>query len=62
MTNGLAVRLALVAALIAATSTFGARAYAQPNPYRQVDNWAQLPEGMKWGQVISVDGDANGNV
>jgi sugar lactone lactonase YvrE len=33
-----------------------------PNPYREVDNWAQLPDGMHWGQVISVDGDPEGNV
>ncbi|HLG95501.1 MAG TPA: peptidyl-alpha-hydroxyglycine alpha-amidating lyase family protein [Bryobacteraceae bacterium] len=33
-----------------------------PNPYREVDNWAQLPAGMHWGQVISVDGDSAGNV
>jgi sugar lactone lactonase YvrE len=62
MSNGLGVRFVLGVAIIAATTSFGTRVYAQPNPYRQVDNWAQLPEGMKWGQVISVDGDANGNV
>jgi DNA-binding beta-propeller fold protein YncE len=27
---------------------------AQPNPYRQVEDWAKLPTGMAWGQVISV--------
>jgi sugar lactone lactonase YvrE len=39
-----------------------AQAFAQPNPYREVENWAQLPAGMHWGQVISVDPDAKGNI
>lgn len=62
MSNGIRVRLALEVGIVAAISAFGARVNAQPNPYRQIDNWAQLPSGMKWGQVISVDGDADGNV
>jgi sugar lactone lactonase YvrE len=33
-----------------------------PSPFRRVDNWAKLPEGMKFGQAISVDGDAAGHV
>ncbi len=33
-----------------------------PDPYRPVENWAQLPAGMQWGQVINVDPDAHGNV
>ena len=33
-----------------------------PNPYRPVENWAQLPAGMEWGQVISVQPDAHGNI
>jgi hypothetical protein len=31
-----------------------------PNPYRTVDNWAKLPEGRTWGQVISADIDHDG--
>jgi streptogramin lyase len=31
-----------------------------PNPYRTIDNWAQLPAGRKWGQVINVDIDRDG--
>jgi sugar lactone lactonase YvrE len=58
----LALQFALGVALIAAIALSEARAQAQPNPYRKVDNWAQLPPGMSWGQVISVDGDAQGNV
>jgi sugar lactone lactonase YvrE len=55
-------RTALRMTLLVAMAVLGARVNAQPNPYRKVDNWAQLPAGMKWGQVISVDGDAAGNV
>jgi sugar lactone lactonase YvrE len=49
----------------------GARALAQvtaastnalPNPYRAVENWAQLPANIQWSQVISVDPDAHGNI
>src|SRR5271156_1581257 len=35
---------------------------AQPNPYHLVENWAQLPAGIAWGQVISVDPLPNGNI
>jgi sugar lactone lactonase YvrE len=33
-----------------------------PNPYRSVENWAKLPPNIKWGQAISVDPDAHGNI
>jgi DNA-binding beta-propeller fold protein YncE len=33
-----------------------------PNPYHPVENWAQLPAGVQWGQVISVQPDAHGNI
>jgi streptogramin lyase len=33
-----------------------------PDPYRAVENWAQLPSGMEWGQVISAYPDAHGNI
>lgn len=33
-----------------------------PNPYRAVENWAKLPAGMEWGQVISVQPDAHGRI
>src|SRR6201981_2359808 len=33
-----------------------------PNPYRAVENWATLPAGIQWAQVISVDPDAHGNI
>ena len=31
-----------------------------PNPYRVIDNWAQLPEGQAWGQAIGIDIDRDG--
>jgi len=31
-----------------------------PNPYRTVENWAKLPEGRMWGQVIRADIDRDG--
>jgi hypothetical protein len=33
---------------------------AAPNPYRTVENWAQLPVGRHWGQTISVEVDRDG--
>jgi len=33
-----------------------------PNPYRAVENWAQLPAGIQWGPVINVFPDAHGNI
>jgi sugar lactone lactonase YvrE len=47
-------------------SLSGAKAFAQadpnsaPNPFRTVENWAKLPEGRTWGQVISADIDRDG--
>jgi hypothetical protein len=35
---------------------------SQPNPYRLVLNWAKLPEGMKWGQVVAIDFDRDGDI
>src|SRR5271154_2995134 len=36
--------------------------HAQPDPYRLVENWAKLPDGVQWGQVISVVPLAGGNM
>lgn len=52
------VRFTLAVALVAAAAI----ANAQPNPYRTIENWAQLPAGLEWGSVISVDPDAEGNI
>jgi len=48
--------------LAAVLILFATSAYAQPNPYRLADGWAQLSPGMKFGAVISVDADARGNI
>ena len=36
-----------------------------PNPYRLVENWPTLPQGMnggKWGELIRADIDSHGNI
>src|SRR5947207_10621673 len=33
-----------------------------PNPFTPVENWAKLPANIEWGQVISVEPDAHGNI
>jgi len=32
------------------------------SPFRLVENWAQLPDGLVWGQAIAVDMDTEGNL
>jgi sugar lactone lactonase YvrE len=53
--------------LICITFILGSWVFAQapnnlPNPYRAVENWANLPPGVQWGQVISVEPDSKGNL
>ncbi len=61
-------RAALVIAigLLSGVRTFAQNSAAATNnladPYREVQNWAQLPPGVQWGPVISVDPDAHGNI
>ncbi len=51
--------LGLAFAVVAAARATGAYAQSDPNsapnPYRTVENWAKLPAGRTWGQVISAD-------
>jgi hypothetical protein len=53
-------------ASVVAAGMSGAKAFAQadpnsaPNPYRAVENWAKLPDGRTWGQVISAEIDRDG--
>ncbi len=61
MPNAGRVRSALAVATVVAIALYGSRPQAQPNPYRTVENWAQLG-GAQWGAVISVDPDAAGNL
>jgi len=37
-------------------------AFAQPNPYRTIEKWGQLPEGRMWGAASSVYPDRDGNI
>jgi sugar lactone lactonase YvrE len=65
-------RVKVISLAITAVVGVSAWAYAEvgtaatnnlPNPYRPDDvNWAQLPAGIEWGQVISVDPDGHGNI
>lgn len=55
-----------VLGLISLALAFGAQqTLAQahlPNPYRAVDDWAQLPDGRTWGATSAVYVDADDNV
>jgi len=59
------VTYALAIAVISTSGLSGIRLFAQekfdpngaPNPYRMLDNWAQLPEGRPWGAPIGVELD-----
>jgi len=59
------VTYALAIAVITISGLSGIRLFAQekfdpngaPNPYRMLDNWAQLPEGRPWGAPIGVELD-----
>jgi DNA-binding beta-propeller fold protein YncE len=33
-----------------------------PNPFHPSENWAQIPPGIEWGQVISAQPDSHGNL
>src|SRR5437773_12569077 len=53
----------IVIAIIAAYAPIDASSTNDPpNPYRAVENWAQLPAGVQWGQVISVVPDPQGHI
>jgi len=56
----LEIALVVSAGLTAAKASAQADPNSAPNPYRTVENWAKLPAGRTWGQVISVDIDADG--
>jgi hypothetical protein len=56
--------LGIFSIVLAATACEQLHAQADPNsvpnPYRTVENWAKMPEGRTWGQVISADIDRDG--
>jgi len=45
-------------AAIALAQSSGPNSY--PNPYRTVENWAQMPPGRTWGSLSAVDIDRDG--
>lgn len=53
---------ALFAALMTLMPLPGSLGHAAESTYQLVEDWAQLPPGMKWSQAISVDIDAHGTI
>jgi DNA-binding beta-propeller fold protein YncE len=53
---------AIFAALMTLMPLPGAIGYAAAATYEQVENWAQLPQGMKWSRATSVAIDSHGTV
>jgi hypothetical protein len=57
--KGIVVAMAIACTIVGGFSGATAQAPADPNsapnPYRTVENWAKLPAGRTWGQVISAD-------
>ena len=51
-----------VALLSFALVTLVAQNAGLPDPYREDASWPKLPDGVKWGGVISVDPAANGDM
>jgi sugar lactone lactonase YvrE len=49
-------------ALVVLVTGWTAAQTSLPNPYRATENWPQLPAGMKWGGVISIEPDAKDNI
>ncbi len=47
---------------VAFATTVGAPAAAQPNPYVEIADWLERPEGRAMGAVSSVSIDAHGNL
>jgi sugar lactone lactonase YvrE len=57
----------LAFAIAATLVLFAGKAYDQagpinslPDPYRSVENWAQMPQGRTWGSTSGVDVDRDG--
>src|SRR5438067_12843087 len=62
MSDPLQVKFTRVVLVMAALIVAAVAVPAQANPYRLADGWPQLPAGVKFGAVISVDADARGNI
>jgi DNA-binding beta-propeller fold protein YncE len=59
---GVVFRVLIVVVVAACTRIDAGSTSDPPNPYRAVENWAQLPAGVQWGQVINVAPDAHGDI
>ena len=64
MSHAFRATVMIAAAAGALSGMAGERLYAQgadpnaaPNPYKMQENWAQLPEGRKFGAAIKVQVD-----
>jgi len=62
MSHALQLKFARVAAMGAMIVVCTIAVCAQENPYRVAEGWPQLPAGITWGAVISVDADGRGNI
>ena len=62
MSRPLQMKFTRIGMLVAAMIVCTAAVFAQGNPYRLADGWAQLPANIKLGAVISVDVDAKAKV
>ena len=54
------MRTIALALVLAAAQSGPSPTNEAPNPYRTVENWAQLPEGRKWGSLSAVEIDKDG--
>ncbi len=54
--------LICVSVACAAATMLSAHAQDHHPSYRMTENWGQLPAGVVWGQIISVEVDGEGNV
>src|ERR1035437_8187278 len=56
----------LILILASAATVFGQASYSPPNqgpnPYRNVPDWAQLPDGRKWGSTSGITVGPDGNI
>src|SRR5579883_2303838 len=62
MSNVRNKRLARIAGFAAVVLASALAVFAQSMPYHMVEGWPDLPSNIKWGQVIAVDIDAQGNI
>ncbi len=59
---GVVFRVSIVAIIAACAHMSAGSGGDPPNPYRAIEDWAQLPPGVQWGQVINVAPDVRGNI